>query len=91
MPNDIRIKHVQRMEGSDTYSVDIVINGVTVNGLDVTFEDNGTYIEAFFKAPQIDDGFGEPMPTVEFPVDTEIEIRERLKEAMVRNGKLTTK
>lgn len=86
--NDIRVKNIRAAEDKICSCVaDIAINGVTICGINVTLEDNGTYPEVFFKVPMVNDGFGIAIPSVELPVDMEMEIRERLKEALFRNGR----
>ena len=87
MPNNISVNHVRHVESSGNYIVDIVVNGVSINGLSVTIENNGAYDEVFFKAPVVVDGFNVVVPSVDFPCDMEIEIRERLKEALIHNGR----
>ena len=87
MPNNISIKHVRHVEGAGNCIVDITVNGDSINGLRVTIEDNGAYNEVFFKTPVVDDGFGIAVPSVDFHCDMEIEIRERLKEALIHNGR----
>lgn len=84
MANDIKVKHIRILEGTEGYYiVDIVVNGVEVNGLRVNIANNGIYTEAFFKTPSVDDGFGVPTPSVDFPCDMDVEIRMRLKEEIV--------
>ncbi len=84
MPNNICVKCIRRVEERmDDYIVDLSINGVKLNGIHVTLEDNGVYVQTFFKMPTVDDGFGNQVPAAEFECSTEIEIMERLKEALI--------
>ncbi len=87
MPNSIEVKRAKYVKGAGNYTVDIVVNGVSINALSVTIENNGAYNEVFFKAPGVVAGFNVVVPSVDFPCDMEIEIRERLKEALIHNGR----
>ncbi len=84
MPNDIKVKCIRRVEEHmGDYIVDLSVNGVKLNGIHATLEDNGVYVQSFFKMPTVDDGFGNQVPAAEFECSTEIEIMERLKEALI--------